>query len=845
MMANVELNLIFNASDVFRALDELEARLAKFQGQAFQINIGGNFQSVTQQAKSLSNVLNELRTKGAIDIKATSNLSNTVRQIKGEIDKISDKRISLTQVGSLYMLSNVFDRFASRLSSIFDSAFNAFQQSATALQKTRIVSGAPTAEYDKFVSELRKLAPQVMIPFPDLAEIAYSFATRGYANLATAPDVLRPLAISSLITGETLDTMARSILSLMQSWNPRSLQSLENLAPMLVRQFSDLMSYAFAKSPLEVRWFKDIANYAAPLFAQLGYSPAETMAFFMSMAQQIPTPGIGARSARMLLFNVQDIEKSFKIYEKYGIDAAGIFREVSENGGTLADAFKALYDALQSLPKEQLVSVYKQLGGGVRGGMAAMMLGQGELLENISTYIDKLTRESIGYTSIVAAQYRTTPVGIFESAQANLTAKLSELGESVAVAKAALLEFQASLIDVVNKLPKGLVAFGYGAAQGAQFSSRYIIDTIANIGLASYITKMLGGGALSSLITGGLISAAILPLVAGGYTAYKYVQAKQTSSEARAVQEAIVGESPVEAAARILRTLKTELEVAPIAPYVSIPILKRVYEFETLEGIQRVYNKKAFTPIISILEEYGNVLEDSVIRFSARLGSGSSAFRKQASELEVAAKSFFSNLYKTFSFNETQLANVSGWEKIFKKMGLENADVLTSNVATIIERLKESGKGILSEKGVTAGLQQIIAAGLIEKATGAEGFTEFVASLYNIDLSMQDIEALISTIAQSIPEISQKVSEIASQQKTRQEPSYASLLDLWLKGAIMEPSLMTELPALKAGDWPVERTWVSGNYTDTVAIGWKVLTPEAITTSANLDAAIKPSLIFQ
>ncbi|MHA1329433.1 MAG: phage tail tape measure protein [Candidatus Hodarchaeales archaeon] len=833
-MSEVRLDILFNASDVFRALDELEARLNKFQNM--QLNLGTNlgFDKLTQQVGSVSN--------------AVSRITRDIDTMVNRVQKITQKPtgdggggISLSQVGSLYMLSNVFDRFASRLGSVLESAFQEFRSAATALQKTRIVAGAPTPEYERFVSELRKLAPEVMIPFPDLAEIAYAFATRGYANLQTAPDVLRPLAISSLITGETLDTMARSILSLMQAWNPRSLTSLENLAPLLVRQFSDMMSYAFATSPLEVRWFKDIANYAAPLFAQLGYSPAETMALFMAMAQQVPTPGIGARSARMLMFNVRDIEKSFKIYEKYGIDAAKIFREVSAQGGNLADAFKALYSELQSLPREQLVSVFKQLGGGVRGGMAAMMLQQGELLENISTYITRLQQESIGYTSRVALQYRATPIGMFEAAEAQLSAKMSELGTAVADAKTALLDLQSSLVDFANALPEAIPAFGYGAAQGAKFSSQWVIGTLANVGLTAYLASQMSG-AMSALLTGGLAAAIVIPLALGGYTAYKSMENKRIRRDLQELIDAFAGMSTVEAASAILQSYKRFR--VPLAKEEWGEILVPTYnEAGEITGFKTDFlRREAIEEVIGILGEEGIALEYALLDVANGLGEGATRFRTQAQDVEAQVLETLSAMFEQGGITTQQLTKTDFLTRTFRRMGFENAQEMAQTTSNLFEKLSTQTKGLLDEEGIANAIKQLITAGVIERETGVSGLVEKVGQLFNIGVTFEDIKPLISQIAVELSDIANDVDSMASETKT--DLGYAQLLDLWLSGFIPESRLETTLPALKAGDYPIERSWIPGRYADTVAVGLKVLMPEAIVTSANLDAAFKPSLVM-
>lgn len=831
-MSEVRLDILFNASDVFRALDELEARLNKFQNM--QLNLGTNlgFDKLTQQVGSVSN--------------AVSRITRDIDTMVNRVQKITQKPtgegvggISLSQVGSLYMLSNVFDRFASRLGSVLESAFQEFRAAATSLQKTRIVAGAPTPEYERFVSELRKLAPEVMIPFPDLSEIAYAFATRGYANLQTAPDVLRPLAISSLITGETLDTMARSILSLMQAWNPRSLTSLENLAPLLVRQFSDMMSYAFATSPLEVRWFKDIANYAAPLFAQLGYSPAETMALFMAMAQQVPTPGIGARSARMLMFNIRDIEKSFKIYEKYGIDAAKIFREVSAQGGNLADAFKALYSELQSLPREQLVSVFKQLGGGVRGGMAAMMLQQGELLENISTYITRLQQESIGYTSRVALQYRATPIGMFEAAEAQLSAKMSELGTAVADAKTALLNFQSSLVDFANALPDVIPAFGYGAAQGAKFSSQWVIGTLANVGLTAYLASQMSG-VMSTLLAGGLIAAATIPVALGGYTAYKSMESKRMRRELQELIDAFAGMSTVEAASVILRSYRKPPIPSFAGGEIAVPTYSEAGEIIGFEA--RAVSEEIIKEMVSILEEEGLALEYALFDVASGLGEGATRFRTQAQDVEAQVLETLSAMFEQGGITAQQLGKADVLTRAFRRMDFENAQEMAQTTSNLFEKLSTWTKGLLDEKGIANAIKQLITAGVIERETGVSGLVEKVGQLFNIGVTFEDIKPLISKIAVDLSDIASDVDSMASETKT--DLGYAQLLDLWLSGFIPESRLETTLPALKAGDYPIERSWIPGRYADTVAVGLKVLMPEAIVTSANLDAAFKPSLVM-
>jgi len=875
-MSEVRLDLLFNASDALRAIDEIEARLTKLQGLKIGI---GDVTAATSAVQTLANKLNEISKPINLNVNARSlsgfatQLSNISKQfdqalqrtwlgkrmkISAQIDTLLEsmqptKRISMAEVGGLYMFSNVLDRFAGRLGTLFDKAISAFEDAATSIQKTRIVSGAGPAEFNKFVSELRKLSGEVMTPYPELAEIAYAFATRGYANLQTAPEVIRPLAISSLITGESLDTMARSILSLMQAWNPRSLQSLQGLAPMLVRQFSDMMSYAFAKSPLEVRWFKDIANYAAPLFAQLGYSPQETLSFFMAMAQQIPTPGIGARSSRMLLFNIHDIERSFKVFQKYGIDAAKIFRENAEKGGNLADAFKDLYAALASLPKEQLTSIFKQLGGGVRGGMTAMMLQQGDLLKNISGYISSLEKASIGYTRLVQVQYRATPVGAYEAAQARITALLNELGEAAASAKTAILEMQGAMLRLANALPNWLVAGGYGFVQGARFSSNWIIDTMANVGLVAYLRQMLSGSALSGLLKWGLVGAGVVPIVVGGATAYYAYKQRREQEYTQEFISAYKGEYYIKAAADALKSaVPTYKNIMGLSPTILLGLWHKPtgYRVQTPEGELYVPADK-LRDFVGVLGEFGPALEYVISETKDQIKKTASAvdakaFEEKAKEIQASVQEFFAGIATERGIKPEDLGNFDALVRLFKDMGDitdKEATGIAKRYTGLFKEIESSAGGLLSKEGVGRALQQLLAAGWIEKATGISGIVEKLASKYKLKLTFEDIKPLIDKMAFDVSDIADKVGKMAGEQ-FKQDLGYGQLLDLWLRGYLPEQALRTTLPALKVGEWPIERTWVPGKYSETVAIGLPILTPDAITTSAYIDAAFKPEPNF-
>jgi len=881
-MSEVRLDLLFNASDALRAIDEIEARLAKLQG--LKINVG-DLSSVTAAVQNLVNKINELRRP--IDLRintsqiatASSQLSNVAKQIREAFTTATigvttqtktvstpstSRSLTFPAVGGLYMFSNVLNRFASRLSSIFDNALSVFEEAATSIQKARIVSGAGPSEFNNFVAELRRLSSRVMTPYPELAQIAYSFATRGYANLRTAPQVIEPLAVASIITGESLDTMARSILSLMQAWNPRELTELRDLAPMLTKQFADMMSYAFAKSPLEVRWFKDIANYAAPLFAQLGYSPQETMAFFMAMSQQIPTPGIGARSSRMLLFNIHDIEKSFKLFANYGIDAAKIFQETAERGGSLADAFRELYGALSQLPKDQLTSVFKQLGGGVRGGMAAMMLNQGDLLTNIENYINALERRSIGYTNYVRTQYRATPKGALESAEAHLTAVLDELGNAVAGAKAAFVELQAGILEFLNNLPSPIVGGLFGAGQGAKWASNWIVEPATNLALLSYLIKSLGFTKLAGGL--GIAGGAVLGLGAA-FGAYKTYQIQLETERTQKFLEAYKGMPYVEAALDALKNAKyvgryvegkppdwfkfipLEFRGAAMAMYNSF-VSQKGYIVQTPEG-ERFVPEEKYKDFLSGLGNIGTLLGHAITvqydKIQAASGTqAAEAFKTTAEEVSQYTQKYFSGVLSNLGVAPEDYGKIDILTRWFTTAGFPAGQVssLSSAMANIYKQIETQYPGKLEPGDIGKMIQSIIGAGVIEKVTGIKGLTEFVSKSLGIKIDFESLRPLIERIAQGVQSIDSKTDQ-TGREKFRQY-SYGQLLEYWLQGYIPRPELTNMLPALGGGGWPIERTWTPGKYRETVTVDLGVLdlTQPVTLTSAYWDAALKPQPWF-
>jgi len=389
----------------------------------------------------------------------------------------------------LYMFSSAMSSVANKLDSMFGKVEESYDTSALSFRKTQLVSGMGSDQFESYKNSLLDLAGETMTHVPTLAEMGYSFATRGYMNPETASDVLRPLAISGLITGEDPVTMGKSVMSLMQAWNPDDLTSLEKRAPELVRNYSDMMTYAYANSPLETRWFKDIANYAAPVFAGLGFEPTETMSTFMAMSQMIPTPGIGARSARMAISNLFDVNKLGTVSDKYGIDLQADIQSVREAGGGLAEVFQKLGERINSLPEWEQNSFMRTIGGGVRGGMALQALLP--VIGNIQTYKREIEAESEGYTYMKQLEYQTTPYGQLQSAEAEREAILYGTGEKTVGIRTSIMKLENTMLKLVQKLPEPLLAAGYAAGKGFEGVGN-VASTFANLAIINALGKQSG-----------------------------------------------------------------------------------------------------------------------------------------------------------------------------------------------------------------------------------------------------------------------------------------------------------------------------------------------------------------
>jgi len=402
---------------------------------------------------------------------------------------------------NLFMLSQTMRSMAYTLEAGFDRIAQAYDSSALSFRKTGLVSGMQGEEFEKYKKDVRSLAGETMTPLSTLSEMGYAFATRGYMDPSQIKQTLAPLATAGLITGRNPVDMGKSVMSLMQAWNPQSLTSLKEQAPGLIGEYSDLMTYAYGHSPLETRWFKDIANYAAPVFAGLGFKPTETMSTFMAMSQMIPTAGIGARSGRMAISNLFNVDKLTQVFDKYGVDLESKLRKIKESGGGLAEVFEMVASQVKSLPEFQQNTFLRTIGGGVRGGMALQALLP--VISNISEYERDIKAESSGYTYQKRLEYAATPYGQLKSAEAERESILFGMGEKTVGIRTAFMNLENSMLKLAEKMPSQALAAGYGAAKGAGWSAN-LSEFMANIGILSFLGNQPGGG-----LAGGLGKAAI------------------------------------------------------------------------------------------------------------------------------------------------------------------------------------------------------------------------------------------------------------------------------------------------------------------------------------------------
>lgn len=428
----------------------------------------------------------------------------------------------------LYFLSQALTSMGYQIKNAFDSVAQNYDQSALSFRKTELVSGMSGSQFQEYKEDLLSLAPETMTSLPVLSEMGYSFATRGYMRPETASKVIEPIAITGLITGEDPVTMAKSTMSLMQIWNPSSLESLEQRAPRLVRDYADLTAYAYSSSPLETRWFKDIANYAAPVYAGLGFGPEETMSTFMAMSQMIPTAGIGARSARMAVSNLFDIDKLQGVTEKYGIDLQSSLQAVRDAGGGLAEVFQEVFNSVNSLPEWEQNAFTRDIGGGVRGGMAIQSFLP--VIGNIQEYQRNIAAEAEGYTYMKQMEYQATPYGQLQAAEAEREALLYGVGEETVGIRTVIMQLENSLLKVVQSLPKEALAGGYTAARTFEFFGNATAQ-FANLAILRQFTS---GGMLGKIGTGIGTVGFIAPLAAGavGAAQVNYQEGQQADMQA-------------------------------------------------------------------------------------------------------------------------------------------------------------------------------------------------------------------------------------------------------------------------------------------------------------------------
>lgn len=788
-----------------------------------------------------------------------------------------EERDTTKDIIGLHLLSQSMSSIAYKLESAFDTVADAYDSSALSFRKTQLVGGFSGNEFSVYTNDLLSLAKETMTSVPVLAEMGYSYATRGYMNAETATDVLRPLAMSGLITGEDPVTMGKSVLSLMQTWNPNSLASIENRAPELVGDFADMTNYAFANSPLETRWFKDIANYAAPVFSGLGFKPTETMSMFMAMSQMIPTPGIGARSARMAVSNLFDINKLESVSSSYGIDLQADIQAVRDAGGGLAEVFMKLAERVNELPEWQRNTFMRTIGGGVRGGMALQALLP--VIGNIQEYQRNVEAESEGYTYRKQLEYQATSYGQLQSAEAEREAILYGTGEKTVGIRTTMLKLENAILKLVQKLPEPVLAAGYAAGKGFEASAG-VTSQLANLAILKTFTGtggMLGG--LGSLMgIGTILTAAI----AAGFGAIKSDLDKGERQDDEDYNERHKNENVLVQAQRTIDdiklasesellnktlTLSTNNGLSYLNPYASMGSQINSIVADDLYGdtiSEKVKNIVTHTPFI----EYGE-LQDKDLAIK-RL--------QVAEELYAQSQQNIVKLIPTSEENKN---------KISERMSMENEWMQTVDLSTISsEGLKDKLKHVDMLFGDMTGIEDTDYVGLQKRSF--ENIDNYVDAMGLDKVKMPDLgeyqpESLISLrnylmnkqsdttwgdddvtnisndeIVKGVKEyfsadafkglykekgedaieyytkmlqellgvnknfddikaITESINDGISELNSPMEASYGEMLDSWLAGQMN----VVEIPGMN-GHSPLSLAWQKGNFYETAAVGFDI-----------------------
>ncbi len=461
----------------------------------------------------------------------------------GKVKKFfSSSDISQSSIFTASLASRALTSLATQFQEAYAPAEQLYWSVSPAFQKSRVVGEMTEASFGGFMEDIKTIAPTTMLPLQTLGEMSYVFVNRGYATEQSIPKVLTNLSAASRIAGEDATVMGQSIMSLMQAWNPLSMEQLMTQTPDLVARFADLQSYALSESPMEAKWFKDIANYAAPTFAALGFSPEDTMGTFMAMSQTMPTAGIAARSSRMLLYNMFDPEKLQAISQESGIDFSEISSEVLQKGGSLADALGVLAKKIESLPVAERLSIERQLGGGVRGatGLQAML----PVAENIKQFTTDLAEKSVGYTAKITREESITPLGVARAAESRKEIMQYEIGEKYAEVRSARTDLETSWMSFLKASNPVTYAATSGLVEGFKTVGG-MTGSLADLGMVGVALNSMKAQrtATGALTTGASLatfaSKAFLPLAVGimayeaAATTGSYLSQQRTTSETK------------------------------------------------------------------------------------------------------------------------------------------------------------------------------------------------------------------------------------------------------------------------------------------------------------------------
>lgn len=395
-MADIQIRITDNTSDVLKNLSEVENKLAKLSGKPYKVSIDVDKSSITKLEKAVSSTSNGAdKAKKSLDGVASSskNVGDSASKGSSGVKNLNDAMKEGTSVASSFgkqLKDSLFNQAALAMINGVRKAFSSALEEMKNVDKELINIKKVSEDLQKNPDKLKAIGDSVYstaskygVSASDYASSIYTFTKAGYGDAASQ---LAELATKTMLVGDvTQDLADQFVLSVDKAWEyGGSIEKLSN-----VIDEADYINNNYATSLEKIT---QGLPTAASVASMAGMSAEETMAALGTITATTQETGKKAGTAlRALILNIlgdttteveegvtlskESLQSLNEVVQKYASDAT----KAKMAAGELIDPMETLSELAQAwnsgtMTEVDLYKIEESLGGKLRTNQLAALL---------------------------------------------------------------------------------------------------------------------------------------------------------------------------------------------------------------------------------------------------------------------------------------------------------------------------------------------------------------------------------------------------------------------------------------------------------------------------------------